>query len=260
MCAWDKTLPVTSTNIVSIPTFHQANWMAIDDFFDYGHYNLTESLSGRHKPGQVGCMAVSADSTAETSAGSGNNICWDSKYGHMMLQLSGDGTLDDLSFGHTTAIFKYKSAAQAIPVGVWTRVQFDGSAYNALSDTFASPDYVFTPKTAGYFYASVNIAFTSPIAGGFHLRLGTYEYSVSIPYGTSSLDIKRWHSDHKHLEDAQSWLRLSVSGIFYLNPAVYSPGGLYSHIYHDWGIGCDVKCDDAITNLTAGAFSIHRVS
>lgn len=62
---WQPTLPVPATKIKEGPGIFLGNFEAIENWTEIEHYNFTNTLSGKHKPGECAIIAIVASAERE---------------------------------------------------------------------------------------------------------------------------------------------------------------------------------------------------
>ena len=80
---WSKTVPTTATKVIATESIFQSNYDAMDSILAREHYGMTDAFSGRHKPGYIGSVWVSAFSGTYTGIANPATgaILWDTGSG-----------------------------------------------------------------------------------------------------------------------------------------------------------------------------------
>ena len=156
---WDKTVPVTGSYIVDIPSIFSANWTALEDITGVEHYSLADALAGRHKPGITHIMSSAATSaiTGTTSPSTGAMAQDIEKGVHYIY----DGnSWEQINLLAHSEVIAYRNADYTITAGTTGLIPFDTEISDTLSE-YNNSTYLFTATTAGFYYIRAHASFTA---------------------------------------------------------------------------------------------------
>jgi len=183
--AWDQTVPVSGTAIISIPAIHYGNWTAFEDTFAREHYSFSETvtanevevaMSGRHIAGMTSILtagtsamiaAISPTSVADGWLALDND--------QSTLYYGARGSWKSLS---ASGVFKRSiamvglSTTQVIASTTETTIPFD-SEVNDPGSCFSTTTHKFTPASSGVYLVTLNSALSG---------YGGQEYEVALKY------------------------------------------------------------------------------
>jgi hypothetical protein len=175
MGGWSKTVPVTGSYIVDIPTIYGDNWNAIENILGVEHYTFTDVLSGRHKPGITPAMGSAATSaiTAVTLPATGA-LYQDTTLG--MHKVYDGSTWQQINLLAHSQVSAYRNTDYLVTTGTTAVIPFDTEQFDTLSEYDAS-SYVFVAKTAGFYYVRLVASFTA--IGGIEIGVQIAQYNSS---------------------------------------------------------------------------------
>lgn len=184
---WNKNLPTSGSEIISIPTIFGDNWAEIENILGVGHYTFTSSLSGRHKPGIGGYVHSTTTSgiTALSNPATGS-IAFDTTLG-ITKRFDGSAWVQ-MNLDPMSRVSVYRTGDQTIPTGITTVVGFNTETlgYDTLNE-FNTTTSKFIATSASYYL----------IMGSFTLTCaeGGVECLMRIQHDDSSnVSLNRVHS------------------------------------------------------------------
>jgi hypothetical protein len=165
--AWNKSYPLSSTDVSTSVTQIQTNWDAIEGIIGVEHSTFTSTPTGTHLAGRTGVLYYGSTSeiTGISSPGSGA-IAYDSTLG--VLKVNTDGVSATSWTRMTSASYSRakvsKAEEQTIPTGAWTTISFTQIAssgdYDTLSE-FSSASSTFTVTGPGYYFINGTVMFSA---------------------------------------------------------------------------------------------------
>lgn len=182
---WNKTVPVTGSYIVDIPSIFGNNWNALEDILGVEHYTFTSALSGRHYPGILPVMGTSATSDiAAVSLPATGALYQDITLGlHKVYDGSAWQQINLLAHSQVSA---YRNADYLVTTGTTAVIPFDTEQFDILSE-YSTSSYTFIAKAAGFYYIRLAVSFTT--IGGIGINIQIAQYNASdqlINMSTSS--------------------------------------------------------------------------
>jgi len=167
MGSWSKTVPVTGTKIVDIPSIHSNNWDAFDDWISDEHYGFTHALSGQHLEGRTSVVtaAGSADILGTSSPFTGA-IGWDTDRGTGLLYDGTNWTIwSQLPMSRVQA---YRNADYSIPATATGSasypIPFDIEQKDSISE-YNTSTFAFAASADGYYWINSRLSIQSATGG-----------------------------------------------------------------------------------------------
>lgn len=184
--AWNKTIPVTGSYIIDIPTIFGDNWNAIESILGIEHYTFTNSLAGRHKPGIAPIMGstTTAAITAISSPATGA-LYQDTTLG---LHKVYDGSVwQQINLLAHSQVSAYRNADYIVTAGTTAVIPFDTEQFDTINE-YDSSSYIFTAKAAGFYYIRFATSFTA--VGGIEVAIQIAQYNTSDQLITTVTSLK----------------------------------------------------------------------
>jgi len=169
---WNKSIPLSSTQVSQTPSFYQGNWDAIEDFMLEEHYTFTGASSGHHLLGISGVImeGTTAAITGVVAAPGSGSLSFDNTVG--AWKFCSNGTSGGWKTIHnnlpTTRVQSYVSSNTTITSGTTTIIPFNTETKDSISE-FNTSTYVFSAAAAGYFVVSATVCVSSVAGNSFSL-------------------------------------------------------------------------------------------
>lgn len=155
---WNKTVPVTGSFIVDIPSIFFNNWDAIEDVSGVQHYGLTSALSGRHSAGVIGVSLIGTTATITGNAASAQGaVAHDTTLGTSKVFSSTWGAINEKVHN---LVYAYRAADYLVAASTTANVPFDTEVVDGLNE-FNNTTYQFVAVGTGYHFIHAHLAFTA---------------------------------------------------------------------------------------------------
>jgi len=178
---WNKALPLSGSKISVTPTVYQDNWNAMDDILGQEHYAMTTTLSGRHKPGYVGSMYVSAEAAiAALSSPQTGALAWITDTGSGFGLMWGGAAWTKIHYSlPTTRVIVAGAASVTVPSATYGFFLSGGTETVDTLSEFNSTTGVFSACGGGNFVATTTVAASTTVSAGETITLGFCGSSIS---------------------------------------------------------------------------------
>lgn len=160
--AWNKDLPIPTTPIISIPSVHKSNWLAIESAFEVEHIFIDDNNRGKHRRGKVRAVFLGTTSQINSlsptegalaiNTETGEKLCYDKGTWINM----GDLLRTNVSVTMTGSDSSVSSGGILVP--------FNSVNIDSLGE-FNTSTYKFSPKEDGVFFIETRLLIVSPVGG-----------------------------------------------------------------------------------------------
>ena len=180
--SWQKTLPTSSTYIISIPGIFQGNWTECENTLGVQHYTYTSTLSGRHKPGITGALYANTTTNinALSATAQSGALAWDTTLGALKRfhGVANAGTWKQVNLDNLPIVDVYMAGDQTVASAAtvtYTAIKLDTETKDVMG-SFNTTTYKFISPTAGYYLIKAQATVT-PTEAGIDFRLALLHYN-----------------------------------------------------------------------------------
>lgn len=172
--AWNKSVPVSGSKVLATPSIFQSNWDQMNNILGVEHYGMTESLSGKHMPGYVGAIYVSANATI---AGLSNPVtgalAWVTDSGSGMGLIRGISSWKRVHYDLPTTRVRVIGPSSSNATSGTNHFYLSGGTEN--TDTLGewnSTSGTFSACEGGYFWFSSTVTLSTTMTGTDTITMG----------------------------------------------------------------------------------------
>jgi hypothetical protein len=173
--AWSKTVPVTGSYIIDIPSIFGNNWNALESILGVEHYTFTNVLSGRHCPGILPVMgALATSAITAVSLPATGALYQDTTLGVHKVYNGSTWQQINLLPHSQVSVFPYSD--YLVTAGTTAILPFNTEVFDTLNE-YNTSSYTFIAKAAGFYCIHILGDF-API-GGIRINLQIAQYNAS---------------------------------------------------------------------------------
>jgi len=172
---WSKTVPVSGSKMLLTPSIYQNNWEAMEGITSDEHYGMDSSLSGRHQPGYVGSMNVTANAKLAGLSPQSGALAWVTDVGSAFgIVRSGQASAWKQANYHlpTTRVVIVGATSVTATNGVNCFFLSGGTETTGTLGEWNSTTGIFSAVGKGYFVFNMFATLSGSVAGGESFGLG----------------------------------------------------------------------------------------